>query len=166
MKNEQDYTRYMVETQRENERKDELLKYTEDSKTTYKGEFKMNKNNLMVTIIETLNDLGIPANILGYEYLKEALKLTVGDKTFINSMSQRLYPAVAKEYGTTPSRVERAIRHAIELTFDNLSPEVLSKYFGNCTNYYKGKTTNSQFIAIVAEKIRIFMGVYDESKQS
>lgn len=118
-----------------------------------------NVNNL---IIRTINNFGIPANVHGYYYLKYALALTLKDPSIIKAMTKELYPLVAERYGTTAPRVERSIRHAVEITFNNLSPEQLNEYFGNCVNPRKGKLSNSEFIATLAEHIRMELGVFGE----
>lgn len=119
-----------------------------------------NTKNYTEEIISTLKYVGIPASLKGYEYLKVSLQLVLESPSLIYQITKGLYPAVAERCGTIPSRVERAIRHTVEITFDRLHPEVLKEVFGNCTNYYKGKVTNSEFIAILAEKIRMDLGEY------
>lgn len=116
--------------------------------------------NTEVTIIRNLTNLGVPANLKGYEYLKSGLSKVLENPIIIQGMTKELYPAIAKEYGTTPSRVERAIRHAVEVMFDRVDPELLKEYFGNTISLKKDKPTNSEFLAQVAEYIRIELGVY------
>lgn len=116
--------------------------------------------SLNLVIIHKLRDLGVPANIKGYDYLKEALGLVLGDPELLGYITKGLYPSIAKEYGTTTTRVERAIRPAIEVTFDRSRPDDIRAYFGNSYSPMKGKPTNSEFIATLAELIREEVGVY------
>lgn len=116
--------------------------------------------NTEVTIIRNLTNLGVPANLKGYEYLKFGLSKVLEDPTLIQRMTRELYPVIAKEYGTTSSRVERAIRHAVEVMFDRVDPELLKEYFGNTISLRKDRPTNSEFLAQVAEYIRIELGAY------
>ncbi len=102
-----------------------------------------------------IHDIGVPAHIKGYQYLREAITLAVGDMEVINAVTKVLYPAVAKKFGTTASRVERAIRHAIEVAWDRGDLETLQKYFGYTVSNAKGKPTNSEFIAMIADRISL-----------
>ena len=102
-----------------------------------------------------IHDVGVPAHIKGYQYVREAIILAVEDIDIINAVTKALYPAVAKHFGTTPSRVERAIRHAIEVAWDRGDLETLQRYFGYTVNSAKGKPTNSEFIAMIADRIRL-----------
>ena len=102
-----------------------------------------------------IHDIGVPAHIKGYQYLREAIGLAVADMDVINAVTKVLYPAVAKKYGTTASRVERAIRHAIEVAWDRGDLETLQKYFGYTVSNAKGKPTNSEFIAMIADRISL-----------
>ena len=106
-------------------------------------------------IITMLRKLGVPANLLGYEYLKTAIELCLADKSAINRMTKQLYPAVAKHHGTTASRAERAIRHAIETAFDKGDTAVLQDIFGYTISSSRGKPTNGEFIATVVEELRL-----------
>ncbi len=107
----------------------------------------------MVTAI--LHEIGVPAHIKGYQYLREAIVLTVRNMEIINAVTKVLYPEVAKHFGTTASRVERAIRHAIEVAWDRGDLETLQKYFGYTVNSAKGKPTNSEFIAMIADRLQL-----------
>ena len=107
----------------------------------------------MVTSI--IHDIGVPAHIKGYQYLREAIMMTVADMDVINAVTKILYPEVAKKFGTTASRVERAIRHAIEVAWDRGDLETLQKYFGYTVNSTKGKPTNSEFIAMIADRLQL-----------
>lgn len=121
-----------------------------------------NSINVNKLIIRTINTFGIPANVQGYYYLKHSLTMALKDPSIIKAMTKELYPQVAERYGTTAPRVERSIRHAVEITFNNLSPEQLNEYFGNCVNPRKGKLSNSEFIATLAEHIRMELDVFGE----
>ncbi len=105
----------------------------------------------MVTAI--IHEIGVPAHIKGYQYLREAIMLAVEDMEVINAVTKVLYPEVAKRFATTPSRVERAIRHAIEVAWDRGDLETLQRFFGYTVNSAKGKPTNSEFIAMIADRL-------------
>ena len=102
-----------------------------------------------------IHEIGVPAHIKGYQYLREAISLAVADMEIINAVTKVLYPAVAKKFATTSSRVERAIRHAIEVAWDRGDLEILQKYFGYTVSNAKGKPTNSEFIAMIADRISL-----------
>ena len=107
----------------------------------------------MVTSI--IHEVGVPAHIKGYQYLREAILIAVDDIDVINVVTKVLYPEVAKRFGTTASRVERAIRHAIEVAWDRGDLETLQKYFGYTVSNVKGKPTNSEFIAMIADRLQL-----------
>ena len=107
----------------------------------------------MVTNI--IHEVGIPAHIKGYQYLRHAIMMAVKDLDVINSITKELYPTVAKDFNTTPSRVERAIRHAIEVAWDRGDTDVLNSFFGYTIANSKGKPTNSEFIAMIADRLRL-----------
>lgn len=107
--------------------------------------------SLEAIVTEVIHEIGVPAHIKGYQYLREAIMLAVSDMDVINAVTKVLYPAVAKKFGTTPSRVERAIRHAIEVAWDRGDLETLQKFFGYTVSNIKGKPTNSEFIAMIAD---------------
>ena len=111
------------------------------------------KEHLETDITKMLHELGIPAHIKGYQYLREAILIAVDDIDVINAVTKVLYPEVAKRFGTTASRVERAIRHAIEVAWDRGDLETLQKYFGYTVSNAKGKPTNSEFIAMIADRL-------------
>ncbi len=111
--------------------------------------------NLEKCITEMILDVGIPAHIKGYHYLRTAITLSVEDNTMLSGVTKVLYPTVAKTYNTTSSRVERAIRHAIEVAWDRGNLETLHTMFGYSVNTAKGKPTNSEFIAMIADKLRL-----------
>ena len=106
--------------------------------------------NLVTSVI---HEIGVPAHIKGYQYLREAIMIAVDDMDVINAVTKVLYPEVAKRFNTTPSRVERAIRHAIEVAWDRGDLETLQKYFGYTVSNSKGKPTNSEFIAMIADRL-------------
>ena len=102
-----------------------------------------------------IHEVGVPAHIKGYQYLREAIIIAVEDMDVINAVTKVLYPEVAKRFGTTASRVERAIRHAIEVAWDRGDLETLQKYFGYTVSNAKGKPTNSEFIAMIADRLQL-----------
>ena len=106
-----------------------------------------------IVISDIMRQIGVPAHIKGYQYLRTAIKLCVNDSSMLSSVTKVLYPTVAKMYNTTPSRVERAIRHAIEVAWDRGDVDVLSSYFGYTIQSQRGKPTNSEFIAMIADKL-------------
>ena len=113
--------------------------------------------NLEAVVTDIIHEIGVPAHIKGYQYLREAIMITVQDMDVINAVTKVLYPEVAKRFCTTPSRVERAIRHAIEVAWDRGDLETLQKYFGYTVNSAKGKPTNSEFIAMIADRLQLRM---------
>ena len=104
-------------------------------------------------VTAVIHEIGVPAHIKGYQYLREAIIIAVNDLEVINAVTKVLYPAVAKRFATTPSRVERAIRHAIEVAWDRGDLETLQKYFGYTVSNAKGKPTNSEFIAMISDRL-------------
>ena len=110
-------------------------------------------SSLKNQVTAVIHEIGVPAHIKGYQYLREAIIIAVDDMEVINAVTKVLYPAVAKRFGTTPSRVERAIRHAIEVAWDRGDLETLQKYFGYTVSNTKGKPTNSEFIAMIADRL-------------
>ncbi len=114
-------------------------------------------NNLESVITSVIHDIGVPAHIKGYNYLREAIGLCIHDDEFINSITKMLYPTVARNYQTTSSRVERAIRHAIEVAWSRGKEEVLNDIFGYTIDTNKGKPTNGEFIAMISDSIRLKM---------
>ena len=111
--------------------------------------------NLEIIVTDIIHKIGVPAHIKGYHYLREAIMECVNDKEMLESVTKLLYPAVAKKFSTTPSRVERAIRHAIEIAWDRGDIDTLNSYFGYTINTGKGKPTNSEFIALITDKISL-----------
>ena len=102
-----------------------------------------------------MRNFGMPCHIMGYHYVIDAISWCVVTPEILNMVTKGLYPKIAKKHGATPSRVERAIRHAIEVAWDRSDPELIKHVFGNTISSYKGKPTNSEFIAQIAEDIRI-----------
>ena len=111
--------------------------------------------DLQMTVSEIMHQIGVPAHIKGYQYLREAIVLSINDREMMSSVTKVLYPTVAKMYSTTSSRVERAIRHAIEVAWDRGDVDVLSSYFGYTIQNTRGKPTNSEFIAMISDKLRL-----------
>ena len=118
-----------------------------------------NDNDLELMVTEIIHQVGVPAHIKGYHYLREAIILSVNNPEIINSITKQLYPTVAKRFKTTSSRVERAIRHGIEVAWDRGDVDVLNSYFGYTIHIGRGKPTNSEFIAMIADKLRLKMKV-------
>ncbi len=106
-------------------------------------------------VTKIIHQIGVPAHIKGYQYLRTAILMTVRDSDVINSVTKVLYPSVAKKYATTTSRVERAIRHAIEVAWDRGDVDTLNSYFGYTVQNNRGKPTNSEFIAMIADNLRL-----------
>lgn len=130
---------------------------------SWKGE-KQNHHNkvysddeLEYMISDIMHQIGVPAHIKGYLYLRTAIMLCIGDSEMLGSVTKILYPTVAKKYNTTSSRVERAIRHAIEVAWGRGDVDVLSSYFGYTIQAQRGKPTNSEFIAMISDKIKLSM---------
>ena len=112
---------------------------------------------LRVQVTEILHQIGVPAHIKGYHYLRDSILMAIEDPEIINAVTKQLYPSVAKRYNTTSSRVERAIRHAIEVAWDRGDVDVLNSYFGYTIHNTRGKPTNSEFIAMIADKLCLQM---------
>ena len=112
-------------------------------------------HDLEVTITDILHQIGVPAHIKGYHYLRDSIIMSVRHPEIINAVTKELYPSVAKKYETTPSRVERAIRHAIEVAWDRGDVDVLNSYFGYTIHNSRGKPTNSEFIAMISDRLRL-----------
>ena len=113
--------------------------------------------DLEVVVSQIMHQIGVPAHIRGYQYLREAIILSVQNREMISSVTKILYPTVAKTFKTTPSRVERAIRHAIEVAWDRGDVDVLSSYFGYTIQNERGKPTNSEFIAMISDNLKLRM---------
>lgn len=112
-------------------------------------------HDLEKDVTDIIHEIGVPAHIKGYQYLREAIMLSVEDREMLSAVTKILYPTIAKKYHTTSSRVERAIRHAIEVAWNRGNMDTLDSMFGYTINVGKGKPTNSEFIALIVDKIRL-----------
>ena len=115
----------------------------------------VDENFLRKEITKLLHTLGMPTHVLGYEYAREAILITLGNKDILRAITGELYPAIAKVFNTTPSRVERAIRHAVELAWDRGDLDTIQKFFGFTTSPKKGKPTNKEFLSALADHLRL-----------
>lgn len=113
------------------------------------------QRDLEQDVTDMIHEIGVPAHIKGYQYLREAIMMSVEDPSMLSSITKILYPTIAKRFQTTSSRVERAIRHAIEVAWSRGKMETLDSLFGYTIDIGKGKPTNSEFIALIADKIRL-----------
>lgn len=111
--------------------------------------------SLETDVTNIIHEIGVPAHIKGYQYLRDAIMMSVDDTEMLNSITKQLYPSIAKRHKTTPSRVERAIRHAIEVAWSRGKMDTIDELFGYTVNGGKGKPTNSEFVALIADKIRL-----------
>ena len=116
---------------------------------------KTGSSSIETMVTNIIHEIGVPAHIKGYQYLREAIIIAVNDMDVINAITKVLYPQVAKTFQTTPSRVERAIRHAIEVAWDRGDLDTLQRFFGYTVSNTKGKPTNSEFIALIADKLQL-----------
>ena len=119
------------------------------------GRYPSGAADLEAQVTKVIHQIGVPAHIKGYQYLRFAILMTIDDSDVINSVTKVLYPTVAKKYQTTTSRVERAIRHAIEVAWDRGDVDTLNSYFGYTIQNSRGKPTNSEFIAMIADNLRL-----------
>lgn len=124
------------------------------SQTSLEGQFDPT-DDLESIVTDVILNIGVPAHVKGYHYIRQAIMLSIQDANMINSVTKLLYPTVAKIYDTTSSRVERAIRHAIEIAWDRGDVDTLNSYFGYTINTGRGKPTNSEFIAMISDKLRL-----------
>jgi two-component system response regulator (stage 0 sporulation protein A) len=141
------------------------VKQAKEKKTVNRGQFvpieekkKVTMHDLEVIVTNMIHEIGVPAHIKGYQYLRDSILLAVSDMDILNSITKQLYPSIAKKYHTTPSRVERAIRHAIEVAWGRGKMDTIHELFGYTVHAEKGKPTNSEFIALIADKIRLEYG--------
>lgn len=111
--------------------------------------------NLDVEVTNLIHQMGVPAHIKGYQYLRNAIILVIEDVSLLGAITKELYPAIAAKYNTTPSRVERAIRHAIELAWERGNVDMMTRFFGYTISIERGKPTNSEFIAMVSDRLRL-----------
>ncbi|HIZ43691.1 MAG TPA: sporulation transcription factor Spo0A [Firmicutes bacterium] len=121
----------------------------------YESQEQYIERNLETDVTNLIHEIGVPAHIKGYSYLRDAIILSVSDMDMLNSITKMLYPTIAKMHQTTPSRVERAIRHAIEVAWNRGKMDTIDALFGYTINTGKGKPTNSEFVALIADKIRL-----------
>lgn len=112
-------------------------------------------SNDEIRVTEILHQIGVPAHIKGYQFLRDAILLTIADQDYINAVTKRLYPEIARQNSTTSSRVERAIRHAIEVAWDRGDVDTLNSYFGYTIHNLRGKPTNSEFVAMISDRMRL-----------
>ena len=122
------------------------------------------KTSIESMVTNIIHEIGVPAHIKGYQYLREAIIIAVNDMDVINAITKVLYPQVAKTFQTTPSRVERAIRHAIEVAWDRGDLDTLQRFFGYTVSNTKGKPTNSEFIALIADKLQLQLKSVDAAQ--
>ncbi len=121
----------------------------------YENRSEYQERNLETDVTNIIHEVGVPAHIKGYQYLRDAIIMSVEDMEMLNSITKILYPTIAKRHQTTPSRVERAIRHAIEVAWSRGKMDTIDELFGYTVSNGKGKPTNSEFIALIADKIRL-----------
>ena len=135
------------------------IKKTYASTREIRGQFieisKKDQENLEALVTNVIHEVGVPAHIKGYQYLREAIMMVVNNIDIINQITKQLYPDIAVKYHTTPSRVERAIRHAIEVAWGRGQSDAVDNIFGYTISAAKGKPTNSEFIAMIADKLRL-----------
>lgn len=123
--------------------------------TPYETKAAYMERNLETDVTNMIHEIGVPAHIKGYQYLRDAIMMAVEDMNMLNSITKILYPTIAKNHQTTSSRVERAIRHAIEVAWSRGKMDTIDELFGYTVSVGKGKPTNSEFIALIADKIRL-----------
>ncbi len=121
---------------------------------------------LALDVTDVIHEIGVPAHLKGYQYIRDAIIMAVEDTEILHSMTKELYPAVASMHQTTPSRVERAIRHAIEVAWSRGKVETIDALFGYTVNTGKGKPTNSEFIALIADRILLEYRIRENTGQS
>ncbi len=139
---------------------DALLSRIRKLRSSLKGRFvttpfSRREHNLESDVTNIIHEIGVPAHIKGYQYLRDAIMMSVNDGEMLNSITKLLYPSIAKQHKTTPSRVERAIRHAIEVAWSRGKMDTIDELFGYTVSNGKGKPTNSEFVALIADKIRL-----------
>lgn len=115
--------------------------------------------NIDMEVTTLIHEMGVPAHVKGYQYMRDAIIMVINDVNLLGAVTKELYPMISDKYNTTPSRVERAIRHAIELAWSRGNIDLMNKFFGYTINVERGKPTNSEFIAMVADKLRIGLKV-------
>ena len=134
---------------------EDIVTLLDKSKDNYNSRRFFDAFGIEVKVTEILHEIGVPAHIKGYNYLRDSIIMSIENPDIINAVTKQLYPGVAKKYETTSSRVERAIRHAIEVAWDRGDVDVLNSYFGYTIHNHRRKPTNSEFIAMIADKLRL-----------
>lgn len=137
----------------------QTVRWYKDDKEKLILDYSKSDSDLQIIVSDIMHQIGVPAHIKGYQYLRSGILMTVEDPELMHSVTKCLYPAIAKMYKTTSSRVERAIRHAIEVAWDRGDVDVLSAYFGYTIQNTRGKPTNSEFIAMISDKLRLKMKI-------
>lgn len=135
----------------------QLAGMEEESQLSTNARSSANEPSLEIQVTEILHQIGVPAHIKGYHYLRDSIIMAIETPDIINAVTKQLYPSVAKRYETTSSRVERAIRHAIEVAWDRGDVDILNSYFGYTIHNTRGKPTNSEFIAMISDRLRLHM---------
>lgn len=139
-----------------------LNDYALEKQSATAKDTKSDEYNLELRVTEIIHEIGVPAHIKGYRYLRDGIVRAVQNKAIVDAITKEMYPQIAEEFNTTPSRVERAIRHAIEVAWNRGDLDTLHKWFGYTVSNTKGKPTNSEFIALIADKIRLEMRKADK----
>lgn len=137
----------------------QMVKWYKDDNDSLILDYSKPADDLEIIVSDIMHQIGVPAHIKGYQYLRTSILMTVDDPELMHSVTKILYPTIAKMYSTTSSRVERAIRHAIEVAWDRGDVDVLSAYFGYTIQNSRGKPTNSEFIAMISDKLRLKMKI-------
>jgi len=131
------------------------IRQISENKYSAENELLPKANSLEIEITKIIHQMGVPAHVKGYQYLRDAIVFVTEEVNLMGAVTKELYPMIAEKYDTTASRVERAIRHAIELAWDRGNVEMMNQYFGYTINIERGKPTNSEFIAMIADKMRM-----------
>ena len=137
------------------ERIKQIVSWSRIDSTVKSIDFPEKSESLDAVVSDIMRQIGVPAHIKGYQYLRKSILMTIEAPELIHSVTKELYPDIAKEFGTTPSRVERAIRHAIEVAWDRGDVDVLNSFFGYTIQSSRGKPTNSEFIAMISDKLSL-----------
>lgn len=146
---------YVIKPYRPEDLLDRISELIACCSETTSGKIYSIDHDLELTITDILHQIGVPAHIKGYHYLRDSIVMSVKHPEIINAVTKELYPSVAKKYETTSSRVERAIRHAIEVAWDRGDVDVLNSYFGYTIHNSRGKPTNSEFVAMISDRLRL-----------
>lgn len=135
----------------------QMVKWHKEEKKELIIDYSRENSDLEIIVSDIMHQIGVPAHIKGYQYLRTSILMAIDDPEIMHSITKCLYPFVAKTYKTTASRVERAIRHAIEVAWDRGDVDILNAYFGYTIQNSRGKPTNSEFIAMISDKLRLKM---------